>query len=398
MKRIAIISPLIPTPSETFINAHLNRLPFEVHHFHSLPKMGYHPVIDGKGNSLSLAFKPWYFLETAIDNLLGHSGAGYAWRKYNLRKYLTKYNIEAVLAEYGPTGTHVMDVCARLRIPLVVHFHGRDAYHYKTISRYRARFRRMFKIAFRIIAVSQDMQRQLVSLGAPEDKLIVNPYGPNPDIFKPSSRYDKDPVFLFVGRLTGKKAPHKLIRAFAPVVRDVPEAKLVMAGTGELKELCQLEVQNLGLEEHVEFAGLVNPEQVSALHDDARVYVQHSVRADDGDSEGTPVAILEAMASGLPVISTRHAGIADVVIENETGFLVDEHDIEGMSNYMIALAKDPQTAHRMGAAGTRRISEKYTMERHLGKLEEILQAGIAQIKQRDSPMNTLGHSAETNVR
>ena len=91
-----------------------------------------------------------------------------------------------------------------------------------------------------------------------------------------------------------------------------------------------------------------------------------------GDCEGTPVGILEAGASGLPVVATRHGGIPDVVVEAETGFLVDEGDVVGMAEHVLRLAREPALAGEMGRAAHRRIGEHFSMERSIGGLWSII--------------------------
>jgi glycosyltransferase involved in cell wall biosynthesis len=100
--------------------------------------------------------------------------------------------------------------------------------------------------------------------------------------------------------------------------------------------------------------------------------VQRSVTAFDGDSEGTPVAILEAGAAGLPVVSTSHAGISEAVENGVTGILVSEGDIESMGNAIIALAADRQLVREMGAAARKRIASRYSMDQHIGRLSKVL--------------------------
>jgi glycosyltransferase involved in cell wall biosynthesis len=100
----------------------------------------------------------------------------------------------------------------------------------------------------------------------------------------------------------------------------------------------------------------------------------HSVEAADGDSEGTPVALLEASASGLPVVATRHAGITDVVIDGETGSLVDEGDVDMMAAHMIELARNPGLAARMGVRGRLHVAARYSIDKNVGALWEVLDA------------------------
>ena len=128
----------------------------------------------------------------------------------------------------------------------------------------------------------------------------------------------------------------------------------------------------------MELLGRCPHSEVGALMQQARAFVQHSVRALSGDSEGTPVAVIEAGASGLPVVATRHAGIPDVIIEGETGFLVDEGDVAGMAAYMIQLARGPALAAGMGQAGRKRIEEHFSMEKSIGNLWKIIESVIEQ--------------------
>jgi glycosyltransferase involved in cell wall biosynthesis len=114
----------------------------------------------------------------------------------------------------------------------------------------------------------------------------------------------------------------------------------------------------------------------------ARAFVQHSIRPGDGDSEGTPVAILEAGMSGLPVVSTRHAGIKDVVIHNETGFLVDEGDIDGMAACMLLLARDAAQAATLGARAHHHIRTNFSMDQHIARLSAILEQAHTPTKEQ----------------
>src|SRR4030095_662225 len=104
--------------------------------------------------------------------------------------------------------------------------------------------------------------------------------------------------------------------------------------------------------------------------------VQHSVVAPSGDCEGTPVSILEAGATGLPVVSTRHAGIPDVVIEGDTGFLVDEGDVAGMARHMIQIARNPRLADTMGRAARKHIEQNFSKDQRIKNLWSIIEGAI----------------------
>jgi glycosyltransferase involved in cell wall biosynthesis len=149
-----------------------------------------------------------------------------------------------------------------------------------------------------------------------------------------------------------------------------------MVGTGPLFDECQALAKKLGIDHVVTFLGGQGPDVVRKELQQARCYVQHSIEAPSGDSEGTPVSVLEAGATGLPVVSTRHAGIPDVVLEGETGFLVEEHDVEGMAQQMLRLAQDPDLAGKMGRAGRARIQEFFSKEKSIDCLWDIIEACI----------------------
>lgn len=365
IKNLAIISPVKPTYSETFIRAHIEQLPCTTHHFYSLPNRGYHPIYLPSGKALFSDSVLINYLETGTERLTGSLQLGYHFRKKQFRKYLLENKMDAVMVEYGPSGIMVMDDLEKLGIPLIVHFHGRDAYHYKTIDRYGKRYKRMFASAQSIIVVSHDMKKQIISLGCPADKIHISPCGPNPDFDLGVDVINSDPVFLSTGRFTAKKAPHITIGAFARGTEKIPSAKLIMLADGPLWEGSKLQVQQLGISSKVEFIGPQARSVIVRLMKEARAFVQHSIRAVDGDSEGTPVSILEAMLAGLPVISTRHAGIKDVVLESKTGLLTDEMDEAQMAMHFEKLATDVELAYELGRSGTERVRKYFTMEQHL---------------------------------
>jgi glycosyltransferase involved in cell wall biosynthesis len=142
-----------------------------------------------------------------------------------------------------------------------------------------------------------------------------------------------------------------------------------MAGEGELLECCRTLAQVWGLAERVAFPGAVPHAGNRALFAQACCFVQHSVIPSYGDAEGTPVVILEAQAAGLPVIATRHAGIADAVVHGETGFLVEERDVAAMAGHMLELVRNPALCRAMGDNARAHIRARYSMSRHIAFLQ-----------------------------
>jgi len=284
-----------------------------------------------------------------------------------------------VLAEYGTVGAMVADACRLANVPLVIHFHGADAHHHATINEYKDWYRRAFQYASTIIGVSNDMINSLHQLGAPQEKLVWNPYGINTDRFAPAHEEAAlNSTFLFVGRFVSKKSPQTTIRAFYEVSKRYPESRLVMAGGGPLLEESKALSQELGIDHKVNFAGVLPSEQISVLLTQSCCFVQHSVTPPDGDMEGTPNTILEAAAAGLPVVSTRHAGIKEAVIDGKTGYLVDEYDTAAMTDSMMKILASPAAAMAMGQEGRKHILQHYALPDRIARLNSILEEAIAQ--------------------
>ena len=360
---LCVVTPYEPALSETFIRAHLERLPART----SLVS-GWPPALGGR----PVFSTPRRAYHKALRTL-----AGVGVERETTAAYVAAFRrtgADVVLAEYGTTGAQVYEACRIARVPLVVHFHGYDASERAVLEEQRETYPEMFRAAAAIVAVSHAMQRKLVSLGAPPEKVHYNPYGIDLARFGGADPASAPPTFLAVGRFVEKKAPQLTLAAFAEVAGGEPGARLRMVGDGPLLEECRALARRLGIEGAVEFLGARGHEEVQAEMRGARCFVQHSVEAANGDCEGTPVGILEAAAAGLPVVSTRHAGIPDVVVEGETGLLVEERDVRGMAAHMLSLARDAELAGRMGRAARVRATENFSMERSIGNLWAIIES------------------------
>ena len=239
-------------------------------------------------------------------------------------------------------GAGLVRPCRIAKVPLVVHFHGYDAYHRKTLEKYQKEYQEMFLSAAAFVVVSKVMCEEVVRLGAPREKVHLNSCGVDVLRFASTDAGSNPPHFLAMGRFVEKKAHFLTILAFERALRQCHDIRLSLAGDGPLLDCCKQLVRALRLEEVVEFLGVVSHDKVPAMMRSFRGFVQHSVTAPSGDSEGNPVAVMEAGASGLPVVSTKHAGIPDTVAHGETGLLSEEMDIDSMADHMALLARDPE--------------------------------------------------------
>lgn len=363
MKNLAILSPYENAYSETFIHAH-KELPFNIFFFcngkDNVPRQ-----LSGTKKLVRISHKIYFKLKSVLNSKSTPA-------EYALRYLLKKNKIDGVLAEYGVTAAASLKVIQSLRLPLIVHFHGYDASKKDVLLKFKEKYIEMFKYAQFVVSVSKKMSVDLIGLGCPEDKIILNRCGPNRDFFDIKLEPEKKQQFVAIGRFVEKKAPHLTIMAFSKVAKKYPEARLLFGGKGKLLNGCEDLVKELGIDKQVLFLGTQSRAQIISLFSASLAFVQHSVTAETGDSEGTPVAILEASAAGLPVIATRHAGIPDVIEHGKTGLLVEEQDVEGMAAYMMQLYENPEKAKAMGLEGSQNIRLHFTMEKHLNCLTDII--------------------------
>ena len=359
--RIAIISPNRTVYSETFIRAHIDRLPGVA----LVLTDGHLPKRNADGEVLlpiALAHRVMRKVKgTAPEDAL----------RDRIAELLRSERIEVVLAEYGPTGAAMLPICTRLGIPLVVHFHGIDAFHHKLLKEHD-NYAALFAGAAALVVVSREMEAQLLALGAPRSKVIYNTYGIDPELFAPVNAEENPKRFVGVGRFVDKKAPHLTVLAFARALAHDPELRLELIGDGPLREAVRQLVLALGIDHAVELPGVLPPEEVAAHMGKARAFVQHSVITADNDHEGTPLAVLEAMARALPVVATRHAGIPDVVLHGKCGLLCDERDLDAMAENMLALASDADRAGAMGRVGRSRIEAGHRVKDRVAELHAII--------------------------
>lgn len=377
---VCVATPSLGAYSETFIRAHIERLPADITVLYG----GMPPTLMGNGITVA----PPLTLARHLRSIVERRVRGVSWENWSRRPLvmaLKHARVAAVLAEYGQMGVSMMDACEEAGIPLVVHFHGNDAYRSEVLVQYGPKYPELFRIAAAIVAVSRDMHGQLIRLGAAEDRLHLNPYGVDVAQFAGANPADAPPSFLGVGRFVDKKGPVFTLLAFQQLLRLESQARLVMIGEGPLLDVSRQLARLMGIAHAVDFRGAQPHEVVAMEMRNARAFVQHSLRPSDGDSEGTPVAVLEASASGLPVISTRHAGIPDVVVDGVTGILVDEGDVDGMTEAMLQLAMNPQLAADMGLAGRKRIAEHFTMEQSIANLWKILESAIGKTGNTHAP-------------
>jgi glycosyltransferase involved in cell wall biosynthesis len=257
-------------------------------------------------------------------------------------------------------------------IPFVAHAHGADASSRLREPEWKRRYAVLEK-ATAIVTVSHAMKRALEAAGIGVGKIHVIPCGVNIAETPPAPRPHRPFSCLAVGRMTGKKAPIHLLEAFRRALARMEGARLEFVGDGPLLSAVHEFVKVASLQDSVRLLGERSNDEVLRLMRDADAFVQHSlVDPLNGDAEGLPASILEAMADGLPVVSTLHAGIPEAVEDGVTGFLVPEGDIQGMADRFVDLARDPDLRRTMGQSGWSRVRRMFSWELEKEKLLDVL--------------------------
>lgn len=364
--KICFVSPAVTTYSETFIENIKLGLEGEIFHCYG----DFFPF-------LSLEGKLQNFKTPSLkDLILKRFGLiRQPFREYYFTRFLRKNQIDLIFANYGPSGAVLAPIANSLSIPLIVHFHGFDASVYSVLEKYKEGYKRLFEVSQRIIIVSEEMKQDLLRLGAPQEKLAKITYAPHSRFLTLKPKY-LGTQLLAIGRFVEKKAPYFTLMAFKLAKEKCPDLTLKLVGEGELLHVCKDLCCSMNILD-VDFMGVQSPDQVAALIEDSFCFVQHSKKASNGDKEGTPVAILEAMAAGLPIVATQHAGIPDVVTHGVNGYLVDEGNVEEIANRIVELYYNREKAKEFGLKGKELIQKEFRQEEYFRKINKLINSAIS---------------------
>ncbi|CAH2396615.1 glycosyltransferase [Mesorhizobium ventifaucium] len=372
---IAVVSQFFNIPSETFIRDHIRYLAPGNTVLICQKSDGSDqfscPVLSGIPGPSRFSWLPSPIANRAYLFWLAYVREGICRSDEDrVVEFFKAHNVDAVLVEYLTKGALFARACRRAGVRLYAHAHGADSTVMPRKHLWRRRYRRLFASADGIITPSRFIADRLVEIGCASEKLHVSPCGILPERFTPSNR--ESARLLVVGRFVEKKSPHLTVEAFARIASRFPEARLDLVGDGPLMVRSKALVEQKNLSDRVIFHGYRSTEFVQGMMQKAAIFVQHSVTARDGDMEGLPVSILEAMASALPVVATRHSGIPEAVVDGETGILVEEHDIESTAEALASLLADPQRAAKMGDAGRQRVLDHFTLRHTRDRLRHAM--------------------------
>lgn len=297
-----------------------------------------------------------------------------------LIKFAHEHNCKGFHFHFGTDAAIFWRLIRYSGLPSVVSFYGYDC------SSFPLRFmgfgkyilqKKVFKYASCILAMSPDMKSDLIALGCPQDKIIVHYYGT--DVRKYNNQHLINPSkgkisLLTAGRLDEKKGHLFLIKAIELIKKESKiNVEWVIAGDGAQKEIISQQIISSHLQNEVHLYGAYsyNSDTLNRLFAETDIYIQPSITAKDGDKEGIPGTLVEAMAAGLPVISTYHAGIPCIIEDGINGLLVKEWDVHALKEAILLLCNDPELRVKIGNEAQRCAKENLDIQRKEIELENI---------------------------
>ena len=313
------------------------------------------------------------------------------WQKQILKRPITIYRSEAVrIAEelrrvkadllhvyFGHIGVHLLPLIENCPVPVVLSFHGADVSVDMGTAAHREAMQQVLSKVTLVLARSQSLVAGLVELGCPQEKIRVHRTGiPMGELPFRERRAPADGEWRLVQacRLIPKKGIRTTLRAYAEFLKAHPKATLKIAGEGPMLGELQALSRELGLK--VEFPGFLSQTALRELFLESHLFLHPSRIGEDGNQEGVPNAMLEAMATGMPIVATRHGGIPEAVEDDVSGILVQEGDWESLASRMLDLARDPAAFSAMSRATQVAVEEKFEQAGQIRALEEFYSEAI----------------------
>lgn len=281
---------------------------------------------------------------------------------------------DLIHAHLGYVGAYALPFARRHGLPLVVTFHGNDvamlAGERGGNASWRRRAPAVLAGADRMLAVSREIEAELVRLSGRPEAVRWQPMGVDTRRFVPVEHANDVPELVLVGRFVEKKGHRYAIAALRRVLDAGQAAHLTLVGEGPLLDDCRQQVAELGLQDAVTFAGVLPAADVAARVARADLALAPSVVAANNDREGSPTVAKEASSCAVPVVATDHADLPHIVAHGETGLVVPERDAAALAAAIEALLSDGPRRRAMGAAARARMIEAYDVRSVVRALED----------------------------
>jgi glycosyltransferase involved in cell wall biosynthesis len=360
----------------------------------------WHPLLERPGMERGVRFHFYKYAPFRSLNVFGYAAAMHADVKLRSAAYVAAplalaagwWTARQVARRYKASVMHghwvvpggVTAAMAAPGLPLVISLHGSDVYVAERLAPARRAARAAFGRAGFVTACSADLAARAVKLGAHPERISVVPYGVDTAKFRPNTgaraalraKLGVPAAMLLVaaaGRLVSKKGFEYLIDAAAAL----PEAVVAIAGDGSLRGELHRRAAAAGVHERVRFLGDRPQDEVAALFAAADAIVTPSVRDDGGNVDGLPNVVMEALASGTPLVTTEAGGIGAVVEDAITAIVVPERSAAGIAAALKRLHGDRDLRNRLGAAARALVDDRFGWERTAEQLESAYRRALA---------------------
>ncbi len=282
---------------------------------------------------------------------------------------LTRRHADLLHVYFGHTGVHLLPFIRHWPGPTVVSFHGMDIMLRDREPGYNDRLRELLRTVTLLLARSESLAQRLVELGADPARIRLNRTGIPLDDFPFVPRTaPADGAWHLVqaARLIEKKGIDHALEAFSEFRKTHPAATFTIAGDGKLRPTLEKLAADLGLGTSVRFVGFQTQPQLRALYERSHVFIHPSQTTDKLDQEGVPNSMLEAMATGLPVVATQHGGIPEAVVDGHDGYLTPERNSEALTQSLIKTVANYEPLAQNAANSVR---EKFSQAASITALE-----------------------------
>lgn len=279
---------------------------------------------------------------------------------------------------FGNVAVHLLPLLRLCPVPVVVSFHGADVTGSVTERAFRPALEEVFSTAAKVFVRSRHLAGRVEELGCDPARIrLTRTLLPELPFFERSAPEDGAWRVVQACRLLPKKGAMTTLRAFAEVAEEFPLARLVFAGDGPMEATLRKEAARLGLAAQVEFTGFLDMASLLELLRAAHVFMHPSETAPDGDVEGVPNALLEAMATGLPAVAARHGGIPEVLREGPGVFLIPERKAGAAARALREIFTSPEIHGTRSKAAADAVRAVFSVESGLGELEEAYREAMA---------------------
>lgn len=274
-------------------------------------------------------------------------------------------------AHFGYDAVKLIRPAKVQNIPLLVSFYGSDVSRLPSEMGWKRRYEKLATSADHFIAVTKLMKSQLVDIGFPENKISIVRFGLDVDEFKYRENSINPKKIMMVGRMVEKKGFEYAIQAISNLCKMGKKPELNIYGYGPLMDSLKKRSSDLEVDNCIHFHGYQPIEAIMDAHNQHSIMIVPSITANDGDMEGLPNTILEAMTKGTLVVASRHAAIPEAIKDKETGFLFEEKDVNGLTKILQKIMDGKFDLNTIRKNARAAVEKEYGISRMVQEVENI---------------------------